>query len=254
MKGFDMPLRDHFRAPLDRESSWDGLHGGWPALIVTNLDHALPSPFIAAPRVRLGGMVETNLATYERDPSDNPSWSGGPSEGGVATAAWSSPRATLSIPADLPAQDEYEVRVYDIARGRRLVAAIEIVSPANKDRPEHRRAFVAKCSALLQQQVSVVIVDLVTTRQFNLYHDLLELTGQTDPALGAEPPALYASACRSTRRDRHWNLDAWFHPLTLGAALPTLPLWLADDYAIPLNLESSYEETCRILRLPPASE
>jgi hypothetical protein len=35
------------------------------------------------------------------------------------------------------------------------VAAIEIVSPANKDRPEHRRKFVAKCAALLQQGVSV---------------------------------------------------------------------------------------------------
>ena len=245
-----MPLRDHFRAPLDRETSWEGVHGQWPAMIVIDLARVLPPQYVAAPRVHLGALVEIDVATYERDSGDNSSWSDGPSEGGVATAAWAPPRATLSIPADLPAQDEYEVRVYDIARGRRLVAAIEIVSPANKDRPEHRRAFVAKCASLLQQQVSVVIVDLVTTRQFNLYHDLLELTGQTDPALGADPPTLYAAACRSTRRDRHWNLDAWFHPLTLGAALPTLPLWLADDFAIPLDLESSYEETCRILRLP----
>lgn len=48
------------------------------------------------------------------------------------------------------------------------MAAIEIVSPANKDRPEHRHAFVAKCAALLQNQVSVTIVDLVTTRGFYL--------------------------------------------------------------------------------------
>ena len=39
--------------------------------------------------------------------------------------------------------DEYEVRVYDEKRHCRLVAAVEIVSPANKDRPEHRHAFVA---------------------------------------------------------------------------------------------------------------
>ena len=31
--------------------------------------------------------------------------------------------------------------------------------------------------------------------------------------------------------------------------LPTLPIWLDDDCLIPLNLESSYEETCRILRI-----
>ena len=71
------------------------------------------------------------------------------------------PRRYVAHPKVLPAQDEYEVRVYDTDRAQRLVAAIEIVSPANKDRPEHRRAFVAKCAALLQNQVSVTIVDLV---------------------------------------------------------------------------------------------
>ena len=246
-----MPLRDHFHAPLDRESSWEGVHGGWPMMIVADLARSLPPQYVAAPRVHLGAQIEIDIATYERDNGNGSSWSEGASDGGVATAVWAAPQATLSIPADLPAQDEYEVRVYDVERGRRLVAAIEIVSPANKDRPEHRNAFVAKCSALLQQQVSVVIVDLVTTRHFNLYHDLLELSGAADPALGVDPPDIYAAACRSTRPNRQWKLDAWFHPLTVGAALPTLPLWLADDYSLPLNLESSYEETCRILRLPP---
>src|SRR5207253_4402851 len=114
--------------------------------------------------------------------------------GGVATLIWAPPRPTLSVVTDLPAQDEYEVRVYDNERGQRLVAAIELVSPANKDRPEHRRAFVAKCAALLQNQVSVTIVDLVTTRDCNLYAELLDLIGQTDPMLGAEPPSVYAVA------------------------------------------------------------
>jgi hypothetical protein len=39
-------------------------------------------------------------------------------------------------------------------------------------------------------------------------------------------------------------------PLTLGEPLPTLPLWLSTDLAIPLNLESSYEQTCQALRIP----
>ena len=88
----------------------------------------------------------------------------GDNGGGVATAVWAPPRPTLAVATDLPALDEYEVRVYDTKIGRRLVAAVEIVSPANKDRPEHRRAFVAKCAALLQNRVCVAIVDLVTTR------------------------------------------------------------------------------------------
>jgi hypothetical protein len=91
---------------------------------------------------------------------------------------------------------------------------------------------------------------VVTTRHFNLYGDLLELIGQTDPALSPEATDLYAVACRGTRRDDTWLLETWAHPLALGQPLPTLPLWLADDLAVPLELEESYEETCRSLRIP----
>ena len=145
--------------------------------------------------------------------------------------------------------DEYEIRVYDVERERRLVAAVEIVSPSNKDRPEHRRVFVAKCAALLQQRVSVVIVDLVTSKDFNLYTDLLELIDRNDPSLGPHPPAVYAASCRCTETDKGGILQTWAHALTLGQPLPTLPLWLADDLAVPLELEKSYEETCRVLRI-----
>ena len=44
------------------------------------------------------------------------------------------------------------------------------------------------------------------------------------------------------------RLDVWFNPLEIGKPLPTLPLWIADDLAVPLDLEQSYEETCRVLR------
>jgi hypothetical protein len=243
-----MPLRDHFRPPLDDRRHWAGLHGQWPAMIVMTLARKLPRRFYAEPRVHLGRSAEIDVGTLEEDDT-NPLW-GEPNGngGGVATAVWAPPRPTLSVASDLPSQDEYEVRVYDEKRQSRLVAAVEIVSPANKDRPEHRAAFVAKCAALLQQRVSVAIVDVVTTRQSNLYGDLLELIGQADPALASEPP-LYAAACRGTHRGGAWQFEAWYHSLGVGQPLSTLPLWLTDDFAVPLELEASYEETCRILRI-----
>src|SRR5207237_4942880 len=130
-----------------------------------------------------------------------------------------------------------------------LVDAVEIVSPANKDRREHRRVFVSKCAALLRERVSVIIVDLVTTRTQNLYGELLELIGQSDPGLNPELP-LYAAACRMTKHENDWLLEAWAHSLTLGQPLPTLPLWLADNLAVPLELEESYEQSCSILNIP----
>ena len=190
-----MPLRDHFRPPLTKRRSWEGVHGAWPTMIVIGLNPRLPPRYVAEPQVHLGSSIEVDVATYEEDESGG--FHGWPrrqrrrGDGGSAP-----PRPTLSVATDVPTVDEYEVRVYDTESGNRLVAAVEIVSPSNKDRPEHRRAFVAKCAALLQNRVCVAIVDLVTTRTSNVYGELLELFGQTDPALAGGPSPLYAVSCR----------------------------------------------------------
>jgi hypothetical protein len=143
--------------------------------------------------------------------------------------------------------DEYEVRICDARRERRLVAVIEIVSPANKDRPEKRNDFIGKCAALLKKGVAVSIVDLVTVKHFNLYADLLEFIGHSDPTLGEEPPTVYAASCRMVERGRRTILEAWSHTLTVGQPLPTLPLWLAPELVVPLDLEASYERACHDL-------
>src|SRR6266478_5647913 len=106
-----MPLRDHFRPPLDDVTSWEGFHGGWPMVIVQALGRILPPRYVASPRVHTGSFAEIDVGTFEND------------------------------------LDEYEVRVYDRKRGRRLVAAIEIVSPANKDRQDLTRVFSSRSPA-----------------------------------------------------------------------------------------------------------
>jgi hypothetical protein len=249
-----MPLRDHFRTPLADRRSWEGFHGAWPSMIILTLNRRLPQRYSAEPTVHPGSSIEIDVPAFEADDADSPAVGERDNGGGVATAVWAPPRPTLAVATDLPAQDEYEVRVYDDKRGRRLVAAVEIVSPSNKDRPEHRRAFVARCAAMLQKHVCVAIVDLVTNRTSNLYLDLMDLLGLTDPSLADGPPDLYAAACRFIRKEDAWLLETWTHPLALGQPLPTLPLWLAENLAVPLELEPSYEETCRVLRLPVAAK
>jgi len=189
---------------MDLISSWEGFHGQWPAVIVQQLRKQLPAGYVAEPRVHSGSQVEIDVAAF----------------------------------------DEYEVRIFDARRGRHLVAAIEIVSPANKDRPEHRNVFVAKCAALLQKGVAVSIVDLVTLKHFNLYLELLAVIGHNDPTLGDPPPHLYAASCRWTRQGKRTLLEEWTHVLTLEEPLPTLPLWLSTDLVVPLNLEQSHEQAC----------
>ena len=110
-------------------------------------------------------------------------------------------------------QDEYEVRVYDDRVGRRLVAAIEMVSPSNKDRPESRRASVAKIAALLLRDVLVSLVDIVTIREFNLYEGLFESIGVSDPTLEREPPCFYAVTVRAKRGAQASLFNSWFYPM-----------------------------------------
>lgn len=238
-----MPLRDHFHSPLDDQTSWDLFHGQWPAMIVQWLNPILPPRYVAGPHVHLGTEIEIDVAHFEQVRQDSPA----PHRGNGT--AWQLSEPTVAVETELLNTDEYEVHVYDIERGRRLVAAIEIVSPANKDRPESRRVFVAKCEAMLRKGVSVSIVDLVTSRHFNLYSDLLALVGQVDPSMGDEPPATYAAACRWTQRGLKRVLETWSHVLSLGRPLPTLPLWLAENFHVPLDLEATYEQTCRALRI-----
>jgi Protein of unknown function (DUF4058) len=240
-----MPLRDHFRSPVNDTHSWDEVHGQWPGEIVRHLTTILPAGFRAAPKVHLGSSFEVDVSTYNLD-SRNPDTGADPGDGGTGTLTALSP--TLTVEADLSEQDEYEVRIYDAVRGRQLVAAIEIVSPSNKDRPDTRELFVVKVASLLQQGVCVSLVDLVSVRQANLYADLLNLLGRADPALSTTTPYLYAVTLRSRKPPkRRQLLDAWFYPMIVGQPLPTLPIWLTPDLRVMLPLETSYAETCRIL-------
>ena len=169
---------------------------------------------------------------------------------GVATAPQAPPAPILTLDAEFPEQYAYEVLVFDLELDRRLVAAVEIVSPANKDRLEGRQLFIAKCFHLLRNDVFLSIVDLVTIRQFNLYTELLAMLNRCDPASGAPPPPIYAVTCGKRQVGRQTKLDTWSFPLAVGQPLPALPVWLSETLTVTLDLEASYEETCRVLRIP----
>ena len=188
-------------------------------MIAQQLNEVLPEPYFAAPGVHLGTL-------------------------------YAPPKPTLTLEPRLPNQDVYEVRIYDSRRNRRLLAAIEIVSPSNKDRPDSRELFIGKVTSLLQQGVCVSLVDLVSIRQINLYANLLQLLGRTDPAFATTTPHMYAVTVRTRKllkKRQRQVLDAWFYPMNVGQPLPTLPIWLTHDHYVMLPLETSYEETCKVL-------
>jgi hypothetical protein len=237
-----MPLRDHFHLPWSEHNPWEGFHSAWVNTMVRHLNgNLLPRRYRAIPQVHLGPFVETDVATFDQEPQPDPMGHASTNGGQVA---WSA-EAVQTLEIELPAQDVFEVRIHDDRHGMRLVATIELVSPGNKDRPEARQAFVTKCAAYLQEQVNVVIVDVVTSRHANLHHELLAQLGFPNGAYSD----LYAVSYRNRKEQRKWHLDFLPLPLILGAPLPTMPLWLASNLSVPLDLETSYEETCQVLRI-----
>lgn len=233
-----MPLKDHFHPPLFLQRSWESFHNSWADHLAGKLNlRPMPRGFLAESNVRVGVAVAVDVATFEGDATR-----GGPKNGAVA-AVWAPPQPPLVVEADFAALEVFELRVYDEHRARALVAAVELVSPANKDRPESRRAFLDKCAAYLREGVSLVIVDIVTSRKHNFHASLIELFGGGEAAR-AVTTDLYAVAYRVRNAGQRTQMEMWPAALSLGEPLPTLPLWLAADLAVPLDLDAGYRAAC----------
>ena len=139
-----MPLLDHFHPPLSVERPWEGIHSTWASTIATQLNQdQLPAEYFAMPLVTVGGGVQVDVGTFQSGAQQESA------PGGVATQLWAPPQPPLSAVVDFVSLDVYEVRVMQQMGGPQLRAAIELVSPANKDRASHRRAFAVKCVGLL---------------------------------------------------------------------------------------------------------
>ncbi len=171
-----MSLHDHFRPPLSSRRHWQGFHSAWANEIARDLNqNLLPGRFFAEPNTQLGVRVEIDVATYEES-----SATATDTVGVIAASTWAPPRPRLTLNVDFSGLDVFEVQVFNDEEGPRLVAAIELVSPRNKDRPTARNTFAAKCLGYLQQGVALLVVDIVTTRTKAPVEELLETlsTGQ----------------------------------------------------------------------------
>ncbi|MBY0528291.1 MAG: DUF4058 family protein [Gemmataceae bacterium] len=239
-----MPLLDHFNPPLNRTHPWRSFHAAWAAAMARLLNQGvLPAGYYAVPLADHSGPIEIDVAALR----DQLAATG--SEDAVSPQPWVPPAPGLAVAIELPAVDTVEVQVFADDGDPRLTAAIELISPRNKDRPQARQTFAAKCVGYLQQGSSVVVVDTVTTRRADLNAVILSLLGIDAAAL---PPGLSAVSYRAVGQDEEaQQLQVWPAPLALGLPLPTLPLWIASDFSVPLDLEASYQAACTDLRIRP---
>ncbi len=215
-----MPLLDHFHPPLSQRRHWESFHAAWATTIVDRLNAGILPP---------GYFAEEQIHPRKRMDLD--------------VAAWAPPAAEMVMPAAFP--ESFEVQVFAGEGGINLVAALELVSPANKDRATHRRAFATKCASYLAQGIGLILVDIVTQRRNNLHNEIVRLM-ETDPAyLLPSEVTLYSTAYRPGRQGDVEQIEVWSRPLALGQALPVMPLAIRGMGCIPIDLESTYADVCR---------
>ena len=234
-----MPLLDHFRPPLSRTHPWRGFHAAWAAAMARLLNAGvLPSGYYAVPFLDQQGPVEIDVAALQEFASTQ-------SDPDVLLR-WLPSAPPVSVGVEWPPIEDVRVEVFADEGDPRLTAAIELVSPRNKDRYRAREAFASKCAGYLRRGCGLVVIDVVTTRRADLQADLMSALGVEESSSSS---TLSAVSYRAVGRDQEGQLQVWPAALEVGQPLPTLPLWLGSELAIPLDLEASHSAACGDLRI-----
>jgi hypothetical protein len=126
------------------------------------------------------------------------------------------------------------------------VAAIELVSPRNKDRREAKESYSSRYLGYLRQGVHLLLIDLLPRPvRFSFLDVLGTALGLAIPAT----PAPFAVSFRVGDPIPNGNAESpvigvWRRALQPREPLPTLPLALAARQRVLIDLEQSYCAAC----------
>jgi hypothetical protein len=228
-----MPLHDWSDRP-----GWDGMHHLWITELLRWVKPRLPSGYRAyigsAPLLAVGapgGRPDVHVNRLS----------------GSAESEGERPAEESSIPGGDELEPDVELAVATLDPGHalfvdregRLVAAVELISPRNNDRPAAREAYLARYLGYLLESVHLLLVDVHRRPAGFSFPDRIA----AELSLGQGPlPAPSAVSYRvgepAATGGRY--LAIWRRSLSPGASLPTLPLPLDIDSRIPVDLERTY--------------
>jgi len=232
-----MPIVDHFKGEVSKTRSWSSFHYLWAGLIAGELNRILPEDFVAEPNVYRGA-VEVDVKVDEFTNQE--------SEGTKVIYQTPVPSTVINV-ANLKVG---EVRIFDLNHARKTVGVIEIASPASKDSGQHQHAFLAKCYSFIAHGVSLVIVDIVTTRSFSFHNALIQKFQSRQGQIKRDDNRkLYCSAYRYVSDEENPTTEIWAYPLQVGDFLPDMPLFISQKVAVPVKLEQAYMRTCQELKI-----
>ncbi len=127
----------------------------------------------------------------------------------------------------------------------RTVAAIEIVSPGNKDSKRAFKEFLEKSHGFLASGVHLLVVDLFppTKRDpFGVHRAIWDEYEDEDVAFEFPPDKDRILASYDAGRDK----GAYVEPVAVGDVMPDMPLFLVEGAHIRVPLEAAYQTTWEV--------
>ncbi len=225
-----MPLHD-----WTDERCWDSVHPVWLTYLLEYVQERLPEGYKAF----LGGVPSLTVDSGQGKPD-------------VSVRQWEPGRVTETVKSDTSLlEPDLETSVaYQLAPQRalhvdfhgQLIAALEIVSPRNKDRTDAKETYANRYLGYLRLGVHLLLVDVLPRPKGYSFSDAI--TSGLGLELTPMPPP-FACAYRVGEAvpvgDEMGSLvSLWRRSLRVGATLPTLPLPLSVHQEVTIDLEETY--------------
>ena len=217
------------------ERGWDSVQHFWITRLAQWLKPRLPSGFRAYLGVPRGltirtesGRPDVSIRHWQREaaPAANP----------TATAELATP--DFQGVARATADPQLAVQ---IVRQGELLAAIELVSPRNKDRAVSKDHYTSRYLGYLTEGVNLLLVDVLPRpAKFSFADEVAAGLEYPQPALPAPHAVSWSVSGPLPEGGRY--IETWHRPLTVGSPLPAILLELTAEERILIDLEPTYAQ------------
>jgi hypothetical protein len=226
----------------NEQSVWEGVRHLWITALLRWIKPRLPEGYRAyigsVPTVAVGGPADRPDVGVRRWSSELP-----------ASATTESESADDAAGPDEP-DEEIAVATLDVGhtlfveRRGFLIAAVELISPRNKDRPEARETYTARYAGYLLEGIHLLLIDVHRRPlNFSFANRIAESLQIRQPLLPPPMAVIYRVGEPAATGGR--LLGIWRYPLTVGSKLPTVKLPLTTRLSVPVDLEETYQQAAK---------
>ena len=232
-----MPVHDWSRVEA---GVYHHFHNLWISRLSDALNSGLlPAEYYALVEQHAGQYVPDILTLHASSAQPPPGKKSTPglNGGNVLTISKSPPRVRQQLVAATYRRLRRTLAIRHTS-GHRLVAIIEITSPANKDRPGAVAELVRKIVELLHHGVHVLLVDVFACGRYDrpgLHEQIWAEVDGASPQRESEPVTLASYVAAEPMR-------AYVERVKYGEVLPEMPVFLTVEHYVLVPLERAYEQ------------